>query len=111
MSSAGCPDLDVCRQAVSQLGNLTVEAWSPSSPSISVMSRITINFDTAAIPSAAEVHVGLELLALQNALLAPSSFVNRTVAYIFGSDLGQCPAGRVIYLRPDNGRLDRFYYA
>ena len=96
---AGCPNVDVCRQAVSQFGSLTIDMQRPSSPSGDTrITQIKMNFDTKSIPPSAELRVGLELVAVTNALVTPSSFVDKTIIHIFGSQLGRCPAGRVINL-------------
>ena len=83
-----------CSRAVSRQGNLTVEAWNPAASFAerSIVSYIPWNFDTTDIPSVAELHVGLELGATENALIEPSS-LNKIMVFVLGSEQGQCPEG------------------
>ena len=80
-----------------QSGTLQVESWNATSPLDSIIvAHIPLMLDGSGIPPAAEIHVGVTLTAISNAWVVPVDQADASAefaAFIFGSELGQCPQG------------------
>ena len=94
---AGCDNQRGCERAVAAWGRITVDP--PPRPGDLPTAVVLVPVQWAEVPYAAELHVGLALVAEQNARVAAPTTqkgdAEQVAAFVFGVPPDTCPPGEL----------------